>query len=266
MFEVGIVHLAPRGSLAITKQGVENRAFARSSRSIQKLLHVLLHAFDPPPPLDPSKPPLLIDQAVSLSLLTILDQTTRGQQCQHVHCNKPKEAGEYDIQEPIGKRTERDHTATQSCCGSCGCAGVIADEQCRIVVPAALEAFLEHGDGVRSLGVPHGLQVLVGFKSRVPDSQANDQCEGRGENDTPAVGDQVGAIGPDEQGRDRQEKGDEHDNRVHDRGCSLQMSVLFAERSMGGLGLLVPVKGVLSSRRWFAMFSTVLLLAKLARV
>lgn len=101
--DVRIVHLVPRGSLAITKQAVGNPAVVRLRRSIQKLLHVLLHAFHPPPPLDPSKPPFLIDQAVSLSLLTILDQTTCGQQCHDVHCDKPKEAGEYDIQELIGK-------------------------------------------------------------------------------------------------------------------------------------------------------------------
>ena len=145
-----------------------------------------------PPPADTNRPPraplqslsplvvgirsLPLDQSVPLHLRAVLHQTERRKQEHHIDRHNAKERREHDVQKRVRVGRERRHTPAQLCRHGGGCAGCVADEDCGVVVAAALEFILQHGLNVAVLLGEEGLEVRLGFQRAEPDVQSD--CEG----------------------------------------------------------------------------------------
>ena len=73
---------------------------------------------------------------------------------------------------------------------------------------------LQHDLRGWALGVPDGCEVFLGLEGRVPDVEADCECEERGDDDARDVQFEVGSVAVQEEGGDAEEKGGEHDDGV----------------------------------------------------
>ena len=172
-----------------------------------------------PHPLEGRVALLLVNEAISLLLFAILDQTQNSQQEHHVHSHESKESRKHHVQKLVGENTEWHHAWAKPCSDRCARARRVFHEQRGVIVAAAFELELQHRLHEGGLLVPDGCEVDVCFQGAEPDLEANDQGQQCGGDDAQGVELEEEEVALAEESGDGEEEGGEHDECVHQGGC-----------------------------------------------